>query len=341
MILKEYLLEKVKTKKLPGIAIAYLTEDSNYYLNVGYNGFKEYVSERQAVDSNTLYDLASLTKVVSTTTLILKLIELDYFTLETKVKEILPQFKYDNVTIKHLLTHTSGLPADDKKYKECHSASEMWEFTLNQPQIFEPGTKVEYSDFGYIILGKIIEHFEMNIEEYANKIIFKPLEMNSTAYNPYTKGLQNTCAPTEVTDERGTIRGIVHDGKALKLNGLSGNAGLFSNTKDLTKFVRMILNDGYPILGKESIDLFKQCLTPGLNESRTIGWMFNDVNSPVYNVGSNNAIWHTGFAGGSIYVDFDSKKAVITLTNRVHPSRENDISEIRKEIHKMLLNNEN
>ena len=339
-MLKDYLKEIVKTKKLSGISVAYVTEDSNYYLNVGFTGFKEYLNEKQAVDSNTLYDLASLTKVVSTTTLILKLIEQGQFTLDTKIIEILPQIKYDNVTIKHLLTHTSGLPADNKLYKECRSASEMWEFTLNQPLQFEPGTKVEYSDFGYIILGKVIEHYKMSIEEYATEAIFKPLEMDSTIYNPYSKGLQNICAATEVSEERGVIKGIVHDGKALKLNGLSGNAGLFSNTKDLVKFVRMILNDGYPVLNKESIELFKQSCTQGLNENRTIGWFYNDENTPVYNIGSSVALWHTGFTGGSIYIDLENKKSIIILTNRVHPSRENDISEIRKQVHTMLLNNE-
>ena len=339
-MLKDYLKDCVKTKKIPGICVAYVTEDSNYFLNVGFTGYKEYMNEKIPADSGTLYDLASLTKVVSTTTLILKLIEDGYFTLDTYVQEIIPEFKYGNVTVKHLLAHTSGLPADDKNYKECRSAAEMWEFTLAEKLEFEPGSKVEYSDFNYIILGKIIEHYKMSLEEYAYETIFKPLDMIDTVYNPYTKGLQNRCAPTEVTEQRGVIKGIVHDGKALKLNGLSGNAGLFSTTKDLVKFTRMILNNGYPILKKESIDLLKLSCTEGLNLSRSIGWFYNDETTPVYDIGSKCAIWHTGFTGGSIYIDFENKKSIIILTNRVHPSRENDITEIRKQIHQMILNGE-
>lgn len=339
MELKDYLKDCVKKRRIPGICVSYVTNDSNYFLNVGFMGYKDYLGDKIPVNSDTLYDLASLTKVVCTTTLILKLIEENYFTLDTPVANIIPEFKYPNVTIKHLLTHTSGLISDDKEYKNCLNANEIWEFTLNRPLVCETGSKVEYSDFGYIILGKVIEHFKISIEEYAKEVIFKPLGMASTCFNPHLKGLISRCAASEFTPNRGLIRGIVHDGKAFKLDGLSGNAGLFSNIKDLTKFVRMILDDGYPVLKKDSIDLFKKCYTENLNESRTLGWIFSDKNSTVGEVCSDCSLWHTGFAGGSIYIDFVRKCSIIILTNRVHPSRDNDITDIRKEVHKMLLEN--
>lgn len=338
MILKDYLKDCVKTKKIPGIAVAYVTSDSNYFLNVGFKGYKNYLGDKYPVNDKTLYDLASLTKVVSTTTLILKLIEDGYFDLDTPVQKIIPEFKYSNVTIKHLLTHTSGLPADNKDYKKCINALQMWEFTLNEPQIYEPGTKVEYSDFGYIILGKVIEHYKASLEEYAREVIFKPLGMFDTMYNPHLKNRIEDCAASEFTDARGLIRGIVHDGKAFKLNGLSGNAGLFSTTKDLVKFVRMILDEGYPVLKKDTVEMFKKCQTPNLNLSRTIGWFFSDKTTAVADVCSDCSLWHTGFAGGSIYIDFVRNCAIIVLTNRVHPSRDNDITEIRKTIHGLILN---
>ena len=340
MKLKEYLVNCVKTNKVPGICVAYINEKDNYFLDVGFKGYIKYLGESYPVDQNTLYDLASLTKVVCTTTLILKLIEDHYFSLETRVQDILPDFKYANISIKDLLTHTSGLPADDKKYKECVTEEEMWQFVLNEPLVYETGSKVEYSDFGYIILGKVIEHFKFNIAEYANEVIFKPLGMNHTMFKPKDKGFLNDCAASEISETRGVIRGEVHDGKAFKLGGISGNAGLFSTTRDLTKFVSMMLDDGYPILKKETIKSFKSCQTKGLNLSRTIGWFFNDETTPVYGLCSNCSLWHTGFAGGSILIDYEKKCGIIILTNRVHPTRNNDITELRTQIHKMILNNE-
>ena len=319
-------------KRIPGISVA-LIKDHIVFYNAGYTDYKNNIK----VDENTLYDLASLTKVVSTTTLILKLIEENYFELNSKVKDIISDFKYNEITILNLLTHTSGLPADDKDYKNCNSAKELWQFTLNEPLMFEPGSRVEYSDFNYIILGKIIEKYKGNIEDYANKVIFNKLGMNNTIYNPTSKNRTNDCAPTEVTEERGVIQGEVHDGKAFKLEGLSGNAGLFSCTSDLAKFVQMMLQNDGSILKKETIDSLKNCYTKGLNLSRTIGWFYNDSTTPVYGVASENSIWHTGFAGGSILIDFNKKTGIVVLTNRIHPNRNNDISDIRTQIHKLLL----
>lgn len=330
-MITEYLNKIVLEKRIPGISVA-LIDDKATFFNAGYTDYQNIIK----VTENTLYDLASLTKVVSTTTLILKLIEDNYFELDTKVKDIIPGFKYDNVSILNLLTHTSGLPADDKNYKNCNSKEQMWSFTLQEELIFEPSSKVEYSDFNYIILGKIIEKYKNSIEEYANEIIFKPLGMNDTIYNPILKNRKQDCAPTEVTIERGIIQGEVHDGKAFKLNGLSGNAGLFSCSKDLSKFVRMMLDNNGSILKKETINKLKQSYTNSLNLSRTIGWFYNDPSTPVYGISSSNALWHTGFAGGSILIDFDNNKGVVILTNRVHPSRNNDISDIRSQIHKLL-----
>ncbi|MDO4198478.1 MAG: serine hydrolase domain-containing protein [Erysipelotrichaceae bacterium] len=333
----DYLKKIVEEKRVPGIAVAHIKGDRNFYYAAGYNGYKEYLDNIIPAGKDVLYDMASCTKVVVTTTLILKLLEEDYFKLDTAVKDIIPEFRYDNVTVLDLLIHCSGLPADDKNYKLAKSRREMWQFTLNQPLVYETGTKVEYSDFGFIILGKIIEKYKGNIEDYAAETIFEPLGMNDSVYNPMIKGLKDRCAASEVTEERGVIQGIVHDGKAYKLNGLSGNAGLFSTTEDLSRFVRMMLNDGYPVLRKSTVSLLKRSYTEGLNLSRTIGWFYNDPSTPVYGVCSNNSLWHTGFSGTSILIDFERKEGVIILTNRIHPSRDNDITDIRKEIHSRLM----
>lgn len=334
--IKEILKEYVDAEKLPGGTFGVVTLDSEEYGNYGYS---QIVPEKKENNIDTLYDLASCTKVVATTTMILKLIEDGIIGLEDKVIKHLEDFPYDNITIKHLLTHTSGLPGDDKRYKECKNKDEFIKFMYSLSLNNEPGMVVEYSDFGYITLGLIIEKYKGSLEDYANELLFKPLGMNNTMYNPYLKGRKDDCACAELTESRGLIQGIVHDGKAYCLNGLSGNAGLFSCVKDLGKFVKMMLNDGSPILSKETVDLLKQSYTDGLNLSRTLGWIFSDPTSSCGDQVSDCSLYHTGFSGTSIYIDFKNKLGIILLVNRVHPTRNNleSIQEARKRIHNTLL----
>lgn len=334
--IKKIIKEVVDEGKLPGATFGVVTLDSEEY---DYYGYAQLVPEKKENNIDTLYDMASCSKVVATTTMILKLIEDNVISLDDSVQKHLPEFPYNNITIKHLLTHTSGLPGDDKRYKECKNKEELVKFMYSLSLNNEPGKVVEYSDFGYITLGLIIEKYKGSIEEYANELIFKPLGMNNTMYNPYLKKRKQDCACAEVTDARGVIQGQVHDGKAYILNGLSGNAGLFSCVKDLGKFVRMMLNDGQPILKKETIDLLKHSYIEGLNLPRTLGWMFADKNTSCGDKISDISLYHTGFSGTSIYIDYVNKLGIILLTNRVHPTR-NDletITNVRKKIHSVVL----
>lgn len=331
-ILKEY----VDKGLLPGGTFGVITLDSEEYGNYGYS---QVVPEKKENNVDTLYDMASCSKVVATTTMILKLIEDGIVGLEDSVQKHLPEFPYGNITIKHLLVHTSGLPGDDKRYKECKNKDELIKFMYSLPLNNESGKVVDYSDFGFITLGLIIEKYKGSLEEYANELLFKPLGMNNTMYNPYLKGRKDDCACAELTENRGLIQGIVHDGKAYCLNGLSGNAGLFSCVKDLGKFVKMMLNDGSPILKKETVDMLKCSYTEGLNLSRTLGWIYSDPTSSCGDQVSDCSLYHTGFSGTSIYIDFKNKMGIILLINRVHPTRNDSqtILEVRKRIHNTLL----
>jgi len=321
---------------IPSAEYAFVSNDLDEY---GYYGFKELVPNKKENDQDTLYDMASCSKVVATTTMILKLIEEGLLKLDTKITDILFDYPHKDITIKMCLTHTTGYQGDDKSYKACKTLKEMQEYVMSYPLINKPLEKVEYSDFNYIILGFVIEKLKGNIEEYANEVIFKPLNMNDTMYNPYLKGRKEECACTELTQDRGLIQGVVHDGKAFHLNGLSGNAGVFSNVKDLSKFVKAILNDGYPILKKETVDELKKCYTEGYSLHRTLGWC---VACDEYSCGtrySNCAIYHTGFTGTSIYIDFERQCGIILLTNRIHPARHDVkvISGIRNQFHDTVL----
>ena len=329
----------VDNGKVPSISIGIVAKNQLSRCEYGY---KKLILTKEKIDSNTIYDLASLSKVTGTLLMILKMIEEGSLSMEDKVVDYLKDFKYSDISIKNLLIHTSGLPADDKDYKKCQNKEEILAFICQLPLTYETDSKVVYSCFNYILLGFIIEKLKGNMESYASQVIFDPLNMKMSGYNPALKGLKQQCVAEEMTDARGLIQGNVHDGKAYIIGGVAGNAGVFSTIEDLSHLALMILNDGIydgkTIFNPETIDLLKHCYTNGLNESRSLGWFFCDPISAFASKASKQCLYHTGFTGTSMYIDFDRKCAIIILTNRVHPTRENNnIADIRKDLHKTIL----
>ena len=287
-------------------------------------------------DENTLYDLASCSKVVSTTTCILLLLEQGKIKLHDEVKTFLPRFKHDGITLFHLLTHTSGLPADVVKAYELTSREELVDIVYDMDLIYETGTEIKYSDIGFILLGFIIETVSgLPLDEFAKKYIFDVLEMDSTCYNPVDK---NRCAPTELRDDevvKNTIvRGNVHDEKAFIMGGVAGHAGLFSCVSDLQKFIKMILNRGVyrgkQFLCPATIDLIFSPMVkvPNKNylryDQRGIGWIVADGNCSAGDLASLETISHTGFTGTNIVIDRVNKVGFAILSNRVHITRANE-----------------
>lgn len=333
--LNAVITDAVNMHQIPGACYAYVTKDT---VKLGDAGFRQIVPEKLPVAADTIYDMASCTKVISTTTLALQLMEQGCFSLSTPLQTILPDFSHPEVTIEQIMTHTSGICPDDKGYRTCHTKQEMWDFFKNKPLEFTPGTKVLYSDFGYIALGFVIEKFAGPLDQLAARNIFTPLDMKDTGYQPKLHGLAERCAATEVTEARGVIVGECHDGKGYCLNGISGNAGLFSTTEDLSHYVQMILQDGIwhgkRILNSSSVEMLKHSRTNGLNVQRTLGWISNDPNQSDGHHISDSCIYHTGFTGTSVYIDFQRQFGLILLTNRVHPTRDNaSIMEIRNRFH--------
>ncbi|TFG82514.1 MAG: hypothetical protein E4G74_02560, partial [Erysipelotrichales bacterium] len=196
-------------------------------------------------------------------------------------------------------------------------------------------------DFGYILLGFILETIYGNLEYAAISKIFAPLGMKVSCFNPFSKGLGSRCAATEIQAERGLIQGFVHDGKAFRMGGVSGNAGLFSNATDLLKFAMQFLIEPSPIFTQETIDLLKVERTVGLNLRRTYGWQVNDFGVCHFgNFASDQVLFHTGFTGASIYIDFARKAAIVLLTNRFLPDVDNlGIKEFRTKVHDEILKN--
>ena len=336
---KEIIKEYVDRNELPGACFAFVKKDG--FVCDCY-GYKSLVPNKEETSLDTIYDIASLSKVVGTSTMISKLIEEGLISLDTKVADVLKEFPHKETTVLNLLVHTAGFPADDKNYKNCKSKEELWDFILKLPLKNEIGKTVEYSCFGYIVLGKIIEHFKNSIEAYAKEVLFDPLGSNNIMYSPKEKGRENECAPTEVNEQRGVIQGVVHDGKANIMGGQAGNAGLFADIRTLACFTQMMLNDGVfegkEILSKESMNRFHHCYTEGLNQSRTMGsWFYGEKDTSAGTDITKDSLYHTGFTGTSIYIDYVRECGIVLLTNAVHPNRENKMAEIRPKFHSAII----
>lgn len=296
-------------------------------------GHYSFFPEEDPLEGNTIFDVASLSKVVSTTTLALKLIETGELALQHTIGDFVadaPRDKRD-ITMAQLLSHTSGIPAEAPLYESplFNAGQGVMQAALALPLNNQPGQIVEYSCIGYIILGKIIEQISGSpLDRLFTEEIARPLEMYDTGYNLNPTQLKRT-AYTEWDPVKKTfLRGIVHDENARALQGISGNAGLFSSAADLGRFCQMLLNGGkwndQTILREESVALLNQDFTHSETEPRTLGWLLrsNTRCSGGKSI-SPQAIGHTGYTGTSIWIDFSRGLFAVLLTNRVHPVRTN------------------
>lgn len=326
--LNKLIKEAIDNNAMPGANYVLIYEGKKHY---GSYGNKALFPEVEANDISTIYDMASLSKVVSTTTSIMLLLEQGKLRLHDPVSLYVPDFVHKNITIWDLMTHSSGLPADISR-AVYENLDELMHHVMTVELKYEKNTKIVYSDIGYILLGFTVEAIsKMKLNEFARINIFEPLEMVDTGYNPIDS---KRCAPTE--DRKTHIdRGYVHDEKAYKLNGVAGHAGLFSTVKDVGNFMEMILNDGMykgkRFLTKHTIDLL---YTPQVEEEfgvkkcinrRGLGWIIKGEFPICGDFASPNTIMHTGFTGTHIFIDRDNKVAFSLLSNRVHPSRDNNL----------------
>lgn len=320
--LDDYLLECQANGVFPGAGYAVVSLDELHQRAIGW---AQVEPVRRLLDTGAIFDLASLTKVVATTTAVLMLCERGEISLTARVQEILPAFRHREVTVLHLLTHSAGLPAEVKFYHVCHRPEEIWPIIYKMELIYSPGTRVVYSDLGFMLLGKIVEQVAGSLADFTCEKIFRPLGMDDTGFRP-SPDKREWCVATEKQVERGVIIGQVHDGNAYFLGGVSGHAGLFSTVGDLAKFVRWLLAGGEwgpQLLKPESVAMLERCHTSGLNERRGLGWQLKTRGSSIGELASPNALYHTGFTGTSLLIDRKKGIGFILLTNRIHPSRQN------------------
>ena len=281
-------------------------------------------------DEQTIWDMASLTKVVAMTSAVMQLTEGGQLDLHAPVARYLPEFNgpaKDRVTVRHLLTHSSGLPAWRPLYKETYTPVAARALAVATPLDTLPGVRMVYSDLGAIILGQIVERLSgERLDEYVTRHVFGPLGMTSTTYRP-GNALLPRIAPTEFDSWRQRhIRGEVHDENAFGLGGVSGHAGLFSTGHDLARFVRMYLSggalDGVRLVSPQTIRQFTTVQDSTLS-NRALGWETPNGSNSAGTIMKRPAFGHTGFTGTSIWMDPSRDLFVILLTNRVNPTRQN------------------
>ena len=272
--------------------------------------------------TETIYDLASLTKVVGTTTAVMLLYDEGRLDLDAPVHEYLPEFSggaKDLVTVRMLLEHRSGLPADRDIWRTSRTPAEARAAVMAVPLACPPGDCYVYSDLGAIVVGMVVERITgLGLDVYLHERVFAPLGMNHTFYRP-ADSLRKRIAPTSLSAEGGQmVRGVVHDENAWALGGVAGHAGLFSTASDLAIFSQMLLNggvyEGVRIVSDSAVRLF----TTRAAGSRALGWAMADGQWGSGRYLSDGSFGHVGFTGTSIWIDPTREMFVILLTNRVY-----------------------
>jgi CubicO group peptidase (beta-lactamase class C family) len=317
----------------PGNVLLAAREGQVFYHDA--SGFHTY-SKRRRMSPSDIFDLASISKAVSTTSAVMLLVEQNKISLDTQIKKIIPQFSQkkddsssarEKITVKHLLTHTAGFPAFKQYYLMDIEAADILADICNTELVYDPGTKTIYSDLGLILLGAVIESVAgMPLDTFVAKHLFEPLGMSTSFYNP-PDDKRKRIVPTEIVSgyRSGLIHGEVHDENAHKLGGVAGHAGLFSTASELARFAQMMLNNGQygkkRIFKEKTVRQFTQRAMVDTSSSRCLGWDSPSGNASGGVYQSGNSYGHTGYTGTSLWIDPDHDLFVILLTNAVHPDR--------------------
>jgi CubicO group peptidase (beta-lactamase class C family) len=299
----------------------------------------------------TLFDLASLTKVIATTPMAMILYERGLLDLDAPVASVVPEFisytaetekdpRRGQVTLRMLLTHSSGLPAYEKLFLKTRTRDELLRAAFTTPLSADPGTRAEYSDIGFIILGVALERLATeSLDSFCHREIFGRLGMHSTCFNP-PASLRDRIPPTadDRTFRHRVIQGEVQDENAFVLGGVAGHAGLFSAAEDLARFADAMLSNGRPILRLETISLFTRREAAPAGTSHALGW---DTPSPPSQSGKyfgSRSFGHLGYTGTSLWIDPDRQLSITLLTNRTWPDCSNQaIKQVRPKFHDAVV----
>jgi len=332
----------IRAGAYPGAVLVVGRADTILFLN-GYGRFT-WSPRSAAVDpDSTLFDLASLTKIVATTSALMVLVERGAVRLDVPVRTYLPEFQAagtEGLTVRHLLTHTSGLRATLPLYREADAAAALRRVFAESP-IYRPGTRVLYSDVNAILLGEIVRRAAREpLDRFAAREIFAPLGLTHTLYRPPV-ALRRRIAPTGEWHGH-AVAGEVNDRNAARLGGVAGHAGLFANATDVARFAQWILHegalpDGRHVVRSETVRLFttKAADFGHGTEARALGWQAVPTGETVSSAGTEfgpRSFGHTGWTGTSLWIDPDRGLFVVLLTNRAFAPRARRSFTVLKEV---------
>ena len=335
LLLDQAVEQAIKDGKLPGGVIWFQHRESVYHRSYGQ---KSVAPQVESMTDDTLFDAASLTKVIATTPAIMKLAESGQVEIDAPVAKYIPAFganEKGTVTVRHLLTHTSGLRPGLSLKDPWEGVDEAIRRACDESLVTVPGSEFKYSDINFILLGEIVHRVSgMPLHQFTQEKIFQPLRMDRTRFLPPAEWI-STIAPT--TSFNGTfLRGIVHDPTSRRMGGVAGHAGLFTCAKDLARFAKMMLGlgelEGIRVFKPETVSLMTSVQSPGeLPEKRGLGW---DIDSPYSSPRGYHfpivSFGHTGWTGTSIWIVPQMNTFLIFLSNRNHPTEDGTVVALRR-----------
>ncbi|MGH9590437.1 MAG: serine hydrolase domain-containing protein [Terracidiphilus sp.] len=346
--------DAIASRAFPGCAFGVLAGGETVLLD-GLGRFT-FENDAPAVTAHTIYDLASVTKVMATTAVAIRLCGQGQLDVDTPLGEVLPEFilgrdraeRRRHVCLRHLLAHSSGLPGYAELFRTAATSTALMRACLALPLQSEPGIRAEYSDPGFILLGKALEVLtRMRLAHLVRHEVLHPLSLRSTGFRP-PHAVRPFIPPTEedTTFRHRRIQGDVQDENAYVLEGVAGHAGLFSNVPDVLRFAAAILHSaskrgqadtGDPVAASlfnpRTLEQFA-CRQPPQGSSRALGWDTPSENSSAGRHFSPHSIGHLGYSGCSLWIDLDASVAVVLLTNRTWPDRGSHlIREVRPLFH--------
>lgn len=340
--------QAIADKAFPAASVA-ITHRGRLVALKALGGFT-YDQDSPQVECETVFDLASVSKVVATTTAAMILYERGLLDLEMPVAGVLPEFaglefaghdkRRAEVTVRSLLAHSSGLPAYEKLYLRAVTKDALLREAFSVPLKHDPGTHAEYSDIGFILLGLALERVaEETLDRFCQREIFGPLGMSQTTFNP-PAAWKSRIPPTadDQTFRKRIIQGEVQDENAGMLGGVAGHAGLFSTAGDLAIFAHTLLSGGTPLVRQETFEMFTRRQNIPQGTSRALGWDTPSSPSQSGKYFSQSSFGHLGYTGTSVWIDPERQMSVTLLTNRTWPDCSNwAIKEVRPRFHDAVM----
>ena len=337
------LQEAIAQRAFPGAATAVTYQDRLVALRAF--GRFTFTPDSASVQTESVFDLASVSKAIATTTMAMILYERGLLDLEMPLVNVVPEFAAEDerrreVSFRQLLAHSSGLPAYEKLFLRAKTRDDLLQAAFSVPLAADPGTQAVYSDIGFILLGLALERLaDESLNRFCQREVFGPLGMTRTAFNP-PKAWRDISVPTadDQSFRHRVIQGEVQDENASVLGGVAGHAGLFSTASDVAIFASALIEGGPPIARPETLALFtrRESSLPGT--SRTLGWDTPSAPSQSGKYFSANAYGHLGYTGTSLWIDPERRLSVTLLTNRTWPDCSNQaIKQVRPAFHDAVI----